>query len=208
MNFIDFRNKFQNTPIINSIDVVKSESSQNIYNQLVEWTKKGLLIQLKRGLYILNVNDRKIELNDYFIANQIYQPSYVSLEYALSFYELIPETVATITSVTTKKTQTFENSLGMFSYRHVKQTAFRGFYKTSNKNGLSYYIADPEKSIADFLYFNLSKFQKNDTEIFENSYRFQNFNILNRKKIKFYSKLFGSKKLIAVANNLCKIIKR
>ena len=128
-------------------------------------------------------------------------------EYALSLYELIPETVMNITSVSTKKTAKFKNELGIFTYQTVKISSFRGFIQTEDNNGMKYFLAEPEKAVIDFIYFNLSKFNKNDKDIFESSYRFQNLQILNIKKLLFFTKLFNNKKLTTVINNLIEIIK-
>jgi len=73
-----------------------------------------LLIKLKRGLYVLNKHDRKINPSLKLLANQFYFPSYVSMEYARNFYGLIPERVYQITSVSTRKTARFKNDLGEF----------------------------------------------------------------------------------------------
>lgn len=61
--------------------------------QLSNWEKKGLIIRLKRGLYVLNENNRKIEPSRIFLANSLYSHSYVSTAYALGYYDLIPEKV-------------------------------------------------------------------------------------------------------------------
>ena len=208
MNFIDFKNKFQYYPLISSFDIFHFNNTLSMQNQISRWTKKGLLVKLKRELYVLNSLDRKIEPDIYFIANQLYSHSYVSLEYALSYYELIPETTVMITSVTSKKTALIKNSFGIFSYRHVKLSAFRGFQSVKNANELSFFIAEPEKAIVDFLYFNLPLFKREDADIFEESYRFQNLKILSQKKIKFYASLFNNNKLSAIAENLCSLVRR
>ena len=207
MKYFDFRNYFQNYPIINSNNIVNKCNLQTAYNQLNNWTKKGLVIQLKKGLYILNDNDRKTNVSNLFIANQLYYPSYISLEYALSLYELIPETVMNITSVSTKKTAKFKNELGLFTYQKIKTPAFRGFIQAADNNNMKYFLAEPEKAIIDFIYFNLSKFNKKDKDIFGTSYRFQNLQILNIKKLLFYTKLFDNKKLTTVVKNLIEVIK-
>lgn len=204
---MEFKDYFQNYPVINSNDTVNRGNFQTEYNQLNNWTKKGLVIQLKKGLYVLNKHDRKIDVSNAFIANQLYFPSYISLEYALSLYELIPETVMNITSVSTKKTAKFQNEFGLFSYQSIKISAFRGFIQVSDNNGMKYFLAEPEKAVADFIYFNLSKFDKDDKDIFETSYRFQNLQILDIKKLLLFTKLFNNKKLIIVINNLIKVIK-
>lgn len=130
MNYDEFRMKFQEYPFILSKDVIRGQKdSQNQMNQLNRWTKKGLLIRLRRGMYVFNAHDRRVAADVNYIANRLYEPSYVSLESALNFYGLIPESVKDITSVTTRKTNTFCNEEGVFSYSHVKPRAFRGFKK-------------------------------------------------------------------------------
>jgi len=83
----------------------------------------------------------------------MYNPSYVSLESALSHYGLIPEGVFMVTSVTTRNTANHGTSLGTFNYKHIKNNLFFG-YKLIQKQDLTYKIAEQEKAILDFLYFN------------------------------------------------------
>ena len=74
--------------------------------------KSGLFVKLRNGFYAIKDSAPSL----YLIANKLYQPSYVSLEKALSHYGIIPETVYAITSVTTKPTREFKSSKGVFSY--------------------------------------------------------------------------------------------
>jgi predicted transcriptional regulator of viral defense system len=208
MNYTDFRNKFQHLPIIASKDVVRLEKGkQAMRNQFNRWQNKGLLIQLKRGLYALNENDRKVGLNFHSIANNLYAPSYISLETALNFYGLIPERTVDLTSVTTKKTAIFKNKLGTFIYQHIKPGVFRGFKEVKDNSGYSFFIAEPEKAVVDFLYLNLSKFKTEDQDIFEISYRFQNVEGLKALRILEQADLFNNSKLVKVCQNFCKFIK-
>ncbi len=69
-------------------------------NQLTRWGKNGLIIQLKRGVYMLNKNDQKLHPSRFYLANQLLWPSYVSLESALGYYGLIPEAVADVVTPT------------------------------------------------------------------------------------------------------------
>jgi len=146
---LEFKNSSQNLPIILSKDLpgLKCEG-QTMLNQLYRWQKKRLIIQLKRGVYLLNENDRKIKPSRIFIASQLYSPSYISMEYALSFYGLIPERVADITSITTKKTTKFKNELGNFVYQHIKPETFRGFKSVKDESGYTFFIAEKEKEFA------------------------------------------------------------
>jgi len=113
--------------------------------------KKGILIRLKRGMYVVSPEISGKQLSLKLIANHIYGPSYVSLHYALRHYGLIPERVYMLTSVTTRHTRLFENSLATFSYRGVSKEYFPIGIKREEKEGVSYLIATPEKALCDML---------------------------------------------------------
>lgn len=115
---------------------------------LIRYTKKGLLRKLKRGLY---VSTNRMP-SPWSIANQLYRPSYLSLESALSYYGLIPESVFSVTSVTTKTTREFETEDRLYVYRTIKRRAFGG-YRSVEISGEPVMIAEPEKAVADYLYF-------------------------------------------------------
>lgn len=200
MKYNDFKKKVLNWPVIFSKDVILAGGSgQVVRNQLERWRKSGRIIRLKRGLFILSDDDRKVELSRSYLANQLYSPSYVSLEYALNYYGLIPERVNDITSVTSRKTMRMANEAGTFIYQHIKPKAYRGFEMVKNENGLAFFIAQPEKAVIDFLYLNLDKFRDDDPDIFEGSYRFQNTQSLSPRKILSFAKFFENKKLVKIA---------
>jgi predicted transcriptional regulator of viral defense system len=115
---------------------------------LIRYTKKGFLLKLKRGLYI-STNRTP---SPWAIANQLYKPSYLSLESALSYYGLIPESIFSVTSVTTKTTREFEAGDHLYTYRTIKRQAFGG-YRSVEISGEPILIAEREKAVADYLYF-------------------------------------------------------
>lgn len=120
--------------------------------------KQGKLLRLKRNLYCFT---NKIP-SEYLIANILYQPSYLSLEFALSYYSIIPESVYTITSVTTKPTREFTATNRVFSYQTIKKEAYCGYVPIKINNS-TILIASPEKALADYLYFvKLGKKSPND----------------------------------------------
>lgn len=120
--------------------------------RLVEWKEKGYILKVRRGYYCFT--ERKTgEHFLFFSANKIYSPSYVSMESALAYYNLIPEGVFMTTSVTTKNTASYDTPIGDFNYKHVKPILFFG-YRLINENDIVFKIADPEKVILDFFYFN------------------------------------------------------
>lgn len=129
------------------------EKAKTIRNNFIRWLSKGYFIRLKRDLYEL-VEQPELRIPDLYIANRLYEPSYVSLETALSVYSIIPDIAAGVTSLTTRATRTFKNKYGLFSYRTCRQRAFVG-YRLMLYEGFKVYIADKEKALVDFLYYRL-----------------------------------------------------
>ncbi len=208
MNYLKFKNYFQEYPLIASKDVLKIYgNNQAVHNQLNRWQKRGLILKLRKGLYLLNKNERRVSPGQMLIANNLYQPSYVSLEHALSFCGLIPERSYTVTSVTTKKTAHFKNMEGDFSYQHIKPQAFRGFREMKDPSGCSVFIAEPEKAVVDFLYLNLRKFRVNPKEALSDSFRFQNIEDLRQKRLLDLARLFRNRKLFKVVKDFCGLIR-
>ncbi|HET6421131.1 MAG TPA: hypothetical protein VFG19_13280 [Geobacteraceae bacterium] len=111
---------------------------------------KGVIIRVKKGLYIFGESRRRRPFCRELLANLIYGPSYVSLEYALHFYGLTPERVETVTSVTCGRSRSFDTPVGAFSYRMIPLEAFRtGMDRVELDGGRSFLIAIPEKALAD-----------------------------------------------------------
>lgn len=111
-----------------------------------------LFLRLKKGLYMLKTNRSKLEV----ISNALYVPSYLSLEFALSYYHLIPETIYSITAITTKPTRQFSFDGVDFTYNTIKKSAFTG-YSLIDKDNQPFLMADPEKALVDYLYFVILK---------------------------------------------------
>jgi len=162
MKYIEFYKKFSKYPIISLADIKNSDPDFD-HRRLYEWQQKEYIKKITNNFYIFadkKVND--FEMN--FISNKLYEPSYLSMEYALNFYSLIPEFVFGRTSVTTKKTKIINTGIANFSYQSIKKELFFG-YKLINKNKLIYKIAELEKAILDFFY--LRKDINNENDIYE-----------------------------------------
>ena len=111
---------------------------------------KGDIVRVKKGLYILGESLRRRPFCRELLANLIYGPSYVSLEYALHYHGLTPERAETLTSVTCGRSRTFDTPVGTFSYRMIPLEAFRtGMDRVELDDGRSFLIAVPEKALAD-----------------------------------------------------------
>ncbi len=111
------------------------------------------LIRAKKGIYLFGQDYRKTEYSPEIIANKIYGPSYVSREYALSYYGLIPEYVTEITSVTTKRSRNFNTPIGRFSYSHLPIEYYSaGFTIVQIRNNATCLFATAEKALSDLFY--------------------------------------------------------
>ena len=209
MKYLEFKDAVREFPVISLTHISKiNTGTRTLKAQLVSWQKKGLIIKLKRGLYVLNERDRKFEPSRIFLANALYSPSYVSTIYALGYYGLIPEKVVDVTSVTTKKTAKFINPFGTFIYQHLKTSLFFGFKEIEDENGFPVLIAEPEKAMLDFIYLNLKDFKNKDEDVFSLSYRFQNLDILKKRKLIDFAKKFENKEILDVMEKLLSFMKK
>ncbi len=160
--------------------------------QISSWAEKGYIERIKRGLYIFS--EKRNELSPEEISFLIYEPSYISLEFALSHYGFIPEMVYVITAVSAKTTRKFANKFGKFIYRSIKPSLFFGYQIKETKYG-KYLLAEPEKAVLDYLYFNLSRINsKEDIEELRIN-REMIKKTINRKKFELYAEKFESKKI-------------
>ena len=117
------------------------------------WVEQGYLVPMKRGLYVVSHEITQQEPCLGLIANHLYAPSYVSLQYALRQYGLIPERVMLITNITTCHARSFSNSLGSFSYHNVGRAYFALGVTSRAEGSSSYMIATPEKALVDTILF-------------------------------------------------------
>ncbi|MBC8019556.1 MAG: hypothetical protein H7X83_13720 [Verrucomicrobia bacterium] len=112
--------------------------------------RKGEIIRVKKGLYLFGEGQRRSPYCRELLANLIYGPSCISLEYALQYHGLTPERVETITSVTCGRSRSFETPVGCFSYRMIPMAAFSiGIDRIEHADGRSFLMAVPEKALAD-----------------------------------------------------------
>ncbi len=142
-----------------------------------------LFLKIRNGLYALRFDQPQ----GVVIANRLYAPSYISFEYALNRYGIIPEIVYAVTSATTRTTREFIVNNRSFTYSHIKKQTYRG-YKTEKIGGVTVLIAEPEKALADYLYFvDLRKKTLNER---------LNVRKLKKKDIMKYAGFFGRESLM------------
>lgn len=190
MKFITLQ-QLQNAIVFNVTDIRKIDKNFDL-RRLYEWQKKGYVRLIRRGYYIFSgtpLNEHSLCL----IANTIYCPSYISLEMALSYYNLIPEAVYSITSVTSCKTNAFYTPIGNFIYKSIKPSLLFGYALKQYQNR-QYKIAYIEKAVLDFFYLNPHLQTEADfAEIRFNEASFKEQ--AEREKLEKYLAIFSQKRL-------------
>ena len=120
-------------------------------NVFTRWQRQGRVEKVRNGLYRNVAHEIYSEVDAYALANQLYEPSYVSLHTALAYYALIPEYVVEVISVATKKTADFRIGTDRYRYRQIRSDYFFGYEDVPWK-GSFYRIATPEKALIDMAY--------------------------------------------------------
>lgn len=188
-------------------DLLSIEKNKNYLKILLSRREKsGKIIRLKRGVYVteryLLEHLDKTEMDFYyeFLANILYNPSYLSLEYVLYENNLLTEMPKNFISVTKNKTISFSNKFGNFFYHKIKDELFRGF-KIVKEGDFTIYKATKAKALFDFLYL-----RKNILPIKESVKELRlNIELLSRadiKELKKYVNLEDSKKMKEILNYL------
>lgn len=92
--------------------------------------------------------------------------SYISLEFALSYHQIISEITTSITSVSNNRNEEINNDFGIFYYNKITSKLFNGFYliESTIKKGRNVRIATKEKALFDLIYFRSDLKNKEDFE--------------------------------------------
>jgi predicted transcriptional regulator of viral defense system len=148
---------------------------QDVRRQLTRWTQAGRLYQLRRGVYALAPPYQKRKPHPFLVANRLVRPSYVTAQAALAYYDMIPEFVPTVTSVTTGRPGRWKTPLGIFDYRHISMRLWRGFRQEEPSPGQKVFVASPEKALLDLVHLQ----PRGDARAFLQELRLQNLEQLN-----------------------------
>ncbi|MEK7475997.1 MAG: hypothetical protein AAB152_10250 [Candidatus Coatesbacteria bacterium] len=155
--------------------------------QMHQWARRGWIRRLKRGLFELAWPE-PVVIPDLFVANRLYEPSYVSLDTAMFQHGLVPDVAVQVTSVTSGWTRRFVNPHGTFTYFAVKPAAFRG-YGLVEVEHRQVRMADPEKAIVDRLYAALRRGEPLDP--LTERWNRRRIRRLDRGRMARYAGLFG-----------------
>jgi len=150
---------------------------------LTRAVKRQDCLKLRRGLYVL---PERLP-SEMEVANALYRPSYISFTFALSYYQIIPESVYTITSATPRTTAAFDALGRHYMYHRLKRVAFTGYTPTLI-NGQTIWIAEPEKALVDSMYLAVLEHQNLPERL-----RLQK---ISKAKVRAFAKLFEHEALL------------
>ncbi len=142
--------RYESIPVFGKNDLRRllGLSVKQTERALSEALAEGVLVRIKPGLFGLSVRLPSA----FALANYLVSPSYISLESALSYHRIIPETVYAVTSVTPKFPKRFNRLNRDFAYHRMNRNLFFGYNKISI-GGVPILMADKEKAVLDYLYF-------------------------------------------------------
>lgn len=206
MTYKELLDRVGNLPVFTSGLLLAGDVNPvNIHKQLSRWTTAKKIIQLRRGVYTLAEPYRKIEPHPFTIGNRLVSPSYVSLQSALEYYNLIPEAVPQVTSITSRyRTQKFDTPLGLFAFHHIKSQLFFGFSLEQVDTDQFVYLARPEKALLDLIYLT----KQGHSPAFLEALRLQNCDQLDLAWMEKTARDSGMNKLIQAVKNLVTLISK
>lgn len=197
-----------------NLGVAIQKDGEDLNYWIKKLTREKLILPIKKGFYISPYyrdtqmkTPEQSELYWACVANVLRTPSYVSLEYVLSKYNIIPEAAFAVTSVTRKSSRMFKTDQVIFVYRTIKPDLFYGYQSIAfDTSGLTVKIAYPYKALFDFLYLRPFPTQTELKAYLLNAGRFNWDALPKDDKEKFVKtvKTSGSKKLQAIVRILKK----
>ncbi len=183
-------------------------SVKNVNEKISNLVKSGDIIRLKRGVYYMGKDYTESAPDVISVANLLYAPSYVSFEYALSFYGMIPERVSEVISATMKHPKLFETPLGRFRYIKVPQEAYSlgvDWLYDEKEGGM--FIATPEKALCDKIRYDRgigTLTQKSMIEYLLYDLRLDNFAKLDSVMIETIASAYRSRNLQTLSRVISK----
>lgn len=196
----EMKNKelIENKPYLTKAEMafLLEKNDKNLDKKISKLMKDDIIIPIKNGLYVSKIFYFKNRENiEEYLANIIYYPSYLSTEYVLAKENIIPEAVFSYTSVALKTTREFNNSLGNFVYKKIKELIFTGYYQKNYFDKYTIKIAKKSKALFDLLY--LKPINSLD-EIDDLRINWENINELEIDEFFEYVKLSKSKKMARI----------
>lgn len=197
MKLSDLLSLVGNEPVFESNTLLAGDvDPAGIRQQLSRWRDRGAIIQLRRGVYTLAEPYRRVEAHPFVLANAICGPSYVSLQSALRYHDLIPENVPTTTSITTRRASSYATDLGHHIYRHLSPKYFWGYESVEVRTGQHAWVATASKALLDLVHLVAG----GDQEDYLRSLRLQNLETFDFKALNAAAHRWGTPKALRAAD--------
>ena len=150
MNSVEQIRQYAHQPLTHQLLVSLLKSFKQPNDKIYKLMRDGLIIPVKKGLYIAGNILNAGRPEPFLLANHMLGPSYVSMETALAYYGFIPERVHEIASVTTKASRTFDTSVGKFTYTRIPLPYYTfGIQRIMLSDDQYALVASPAKAICD-----------------------------------------------------------
>ena len=162
------------------------DNRQTLYKKIARLEKAHIVQKLIKGKYRFLFQP----VNDYCIANFLYQPSYISLESALSFYGIITGFPYQIASVSVKPTKSIEIDQKEFRYSQIENSLFWGYEKQED-----FLIAEKEKALLDYVYFGVKGLRNL-------SFDEMDFSEMNKNKLVTYAKKMNNRHVTKIMRSI------
>ena len=175
----------------------------NIRRQLSRWVRSGRIYQLRRGVYALAPPYQRVKPHPFVVANRMVPASYVSCQSALAHYNLIPEYVPVLVSVTTVRPARWSTPLGTYVYRHLRPGLFSGYRQLSFGPAQVAFVARPEKALLDLVYLT----PQSDRPAYLEELRLQNLFQLHLEELHRLAALFNLPKIDRVVAAIERLVR-
>lgn len=168
--------------------ILELKNDNSAYHAVKRLKKDEMISSLTNGKYYLIANPP----NDFQVANNLYFPSYISLESALNYYGILIQVPQTIFSVSAKKRKKINWENKEFIYLHISHEYFFDYIKEKD-----FLIATPEKALIDTIFFNsIGKWVTDfDELLLDNINKKRLLKVKEKIKNKAFLKLFEDLKL-------------
>jgi predicted transcriptional regulator of viral defense system len=183
-------------------------------DKITSLLRKGTIIRVKKGIYVFGEKHSRRPFSREVLANMIYGPSYVSLDYALHYHGLIPERVEAVTSVANGRSRKFFTPVGLFIYRMIPMRAYHtGIDQIKIQDSRFFLLAIPEKALSDKIYDDRGtgiRTQREMREYLQDNLRIDQDSLakLDDKKIALIANRYRSKKIRLLSDVVLKLKKK
>jgi len=184
--------------------LVGTVSQNDVQRQLSRWVKAGKIIQLRRGVYMLAPPYRRIEAHPFLLANAVKRASFVTLQSALIYWNMIPEHAPNVTSITSGRPEKVAFDQGLFIYRHVNAALFGGYTQVEVAPRQKVFLATPEKCLLDLVYLT----PRGESRAYLEELRLQNLDRIDRNRLMDLAKIANSAKLMRAAGRITRLCER